>query len=217
MRGSGFLAIWSDVSDARLTDYLHWLTREHTTERMGVQGFVAVRVFRAVIENVNRFLIIYELEGPEALSGQPYLDRLNDPTPWSQRIMPILQNFIRGGGRRKISRGIGRGGYLAALPRQTPLEWPEDVMDGLASQDRIAAVHLLETDRAKTAIQTDEKKLRGEDKSFDSLVLVEGLDQAALRKALTQFQAVLPPGMASADVPLYALMFALDGRRWPQE
>ena len=48
MRGAGFLAIWSDVEGAHLTDYRHWLTREHTTERVTTKGFLASRVFRAV-------------------------------------------------------------------------------------------------------------------------------------------------------------------------
>ena len=33
MRGAGFLAIWSDIEPDTLTDYRHWLTLEHTTER----------------------------------------------------------------------------------------------------------------------------------------------------------------------------------------
>ena len=47
MRGAGFLAIWSDVEQKALTDYRHWLTREHTTERVTTKGFLGVRVFRA--------------------------------------------------------------------------------------------------------------------------------------------------------------------------
>ena len=47
MRGAGFLAIWSDVEPDHLTDYRHWLTREHTTERVTTNGFLGVRVFRA--------------------------------------------------------------------------------------------------------------------------------------------------------------------------
>ena len=210
MQGEGFLAIWSDVEAARETDYLHWLTREHTAERMGVDGFNAVRVFRAMMEGVNRFLIIYELESPNALAGKSYLDRLNAPTPWSQRIMPILQNFVRGGGRRAISKGTGRGGYLAALPYSQILTDKEPLVAGLAGCDRIAAVHLLETDQGKTSIQTNEKTLRRKDQSFESLLLVEGLDQAAIRNALSEARIGLPEGLPTDDVPLYALMFALD-------
>ncbi len=213
MQGEGFLAIWSDVEPARETDYLHWLTREHTAERLGVDGFVAVRVFRAMIENANRFLILYELATPDALAGKSYLDRLNAPTPWSQRIMPILRNFVRGGGRRRLSRGSGRGGYVAALPYSQAPDGAEQLAGDLAGCDRIAAVHLLETDQAKTSIQTSEKTLRSKDQSFQSLLLVEGLDQAAIRDALSRLPVPLPGGAPAADLPLYTLIFALDRDR----
>ncbi len=202
MQGTGFLAIWSDVTAAQETDYLHWLTREHTQERLGVQGFLAVRVFRALLDGVHRFLIVYELESEQALAGQPYLDRLNAPTPWSQRIMPILGNFARGGGRRIASAGSGRGGIVAAL-RLAADAWPgEDVLRALLAHDRIVAAHLLQTDQARTGIKTGEKGLRANDGAFDGLLLVEGLDQAALRAALAA------TGFA-ADMPLYAQIYAL--------
>ena len=98
MRGAGFLAIWSDVERSNLTDYRHWLTREHTTERVTTDGFLANRVFRAIRADIERFFILYELEKPEVLDGPAYLARLNSPSPWSQRIMPQLGNFMRGGG-----------------------------------------------------------------------------------------------------------------------
>ena len=81
MRGAGFLAIWSDVEPVNLTDYRHWLTREHTTERVTTKGFLASRVFRAIRGDIHRFFILYELEAPEVLDGAAYLARLNAPTP----------------------------------------------------------------------------------------------------------------------------------------
>lgn len=202
MQGNGFLAIWSDVSAAQETDYLHWLTREHTAERLGVQGFLAVRVFKALLEDVNRFLIVYELESEAALAGQPYLDRLNAPTPWSQRIMPILGNFARGGGRRIASAGSGRGAIVAALRLSADALPAAAITESLVAQDRIVAAHLLETDQARTGIKTGEKGLRKDDGTFDALLLVEGLDPAALRAALAA------TGLA-ADMPLYAQIYAL--------
>ncbi|MGY2938435.1 hypothetical protein ACVWZ6_008037 [Bradyrhizobium sp. GM6.1] len=109
MRGTGFLAIWSDVEAHDLTDYRHWLTREHTTERVTTKGFLASRVFRAARDDISRFFILYELETPEVLDGEAYLARLNAPTPWSQRIMPKLGNFMRGGGVMIARAGRGRG------------------------------------------------------------------------------------------------------------
>ena len=129
MRGAGFLAIWSDVEPKALTDYRHWLTREHTTERVTTKGFLAVRVFRAERADTDRFFILYELEAPEVLDGPAYLARLNAPTPWSQRIMPQLGNFIRGGGVMTARAGRGEGVHHCraasrATPRSAASGWP---------------------------------------------------------------------------------------------
>src|SRR5205085_12602595 len=96
MRGAGFLAIWSDVEPKHLTDYRHWLTREHTTERVTTKGFLASRVFRAVRADIERFFILSALETPDVLDVPAYLARLNAPTARSRRIMPKLGNFLRG-------------------------------------------------------------------------------------------------------------------------
>ena len=45
MQGSGYLAIWSDLAPEHETDWMHWMTREHSAERVGVTGFLACRIF----------------------------------------------------------------------------------------------------------------------------------------------------------------------------
>lgn len=213
MQGSGFLAIWSDVEASQETDYLHWLTREHTAERVGVKGFLATRVFRALGTDICRFFILYELEAPEVLSGPDYLARLNAPTPWSQRIMPILGNFVRGGGRHVISMGTGQGGFIAAVPLRDMPQDGAQLVAGLAGLDRIAAVRLLETDQAKTSIATREKSMRAQDRSFTGLLLIEGLDQAAVRVAVDRLASAMPAVGPAAGVALYACFFGLDRRQ----
>lgn len=213
MQGSGFLAIWSDVEPSQETDYLHWLTREHTAERVGVKGFLATRVFRALGTDIRRFFILYELETPEVLSGPDYLARLNAPTPWSQRIMPILGNFVRGGGRHAISTGIGQGGVIAAVPLHDVPPDGAGLVAGLAGLDRIAAVRLLETDQAKTSIETREKSMRAQDRSFTGLLLIEGLDHQAVRTAVDRLASEVPVVGPAAGVPLYGCIFGLDRRQ----
>ncbi|WP_247468249.1 hypothetical protein [Bradyrhizobium sp. 137] len=71
MRGAGFLAIWSDIASEDLTDYRHWLTREHTMERVTTRGFLACRVFRALRADMNRFFILYELERLTSWTARP--------------------------------------------------------------------------------------------------------------------------------------------------
>jgi hypothetical protein len=53
MQGAGYLAIWSDLTPQDETDWAHWITREHAAERVGVSGFLACRIFRALGTSVR--------------------------------------------------------------------------------------------------------------------------------------------------------------------
>src|SRR6478609_129718 len=201
MRGAGFLAIWSDVFSGNLTDYRHWLTREHTTERVTTKGFLGVRVFRAARADINRFFILYELESPEVLDGPAYLARLNAPTPWSQRIMPQLGNFIRGGGVMTARAGRGEGSIIAALRIERLPDRPNRLADALAALDGIAAVQIGATDEARTSVPTAEKGMRKDEGFFAGLLLIEALDVAALQAALQQAAEIAPDVLGRASEP----------------
>src|SRR3954469_8298260 len=192
MRGAGFLAIWSDVEPGNLTDYRHWLTREHTTERVTTKGFLGVRVFRAARADINRFFILYELESPEVLDGPAYLARLNAPTPWSQRTMPRLGNFIRGGGVMTARAGRGEGSTIAALRFERLPPKPQAFADALAALDGVAAVQIGTTDLARTSVPTVEKGMRKAEGIFAGLLIIEALDEAALRGALREAVKMTP-------------------------
>jgi hypothetical protein len=214
MRGQGFLAIWSDLAPEDETDWAHWMTREHSSERVGIEGFLGCRIFRAEGTTVNRYLILYDLATPDVVGGAQYLARLNAPTPWSQRIMPRLHNFARGGGQVLARAGIGQGGVLAVVPLQSGPAHPEEIVAVMASIDRIAVVHILVTDAAQTSIATREKGMRSEDASFAALLLVEGLDENAVRTALWRLRSAAP----EIDVevmeaqPIYRMCFSLQRR-----
>jgi hypothetical protein len=215
MQGAGYLAIWSDVTPEDETDWAHWITREHAAERVGINGFLACRIFRALGTAANRYFILYELEDENAVGGADYLARLNAPTPWSQRIMPRLGNFARGGGRIAASAGLGQGGIVAPLRLDTPPPWnAATVTAELARLDRIVAARVLLTDVAKTSIRTSEKGMRGNDGSFAALLLIEGLDEAAVRAALHHARKTLPADDHAAidALPLYRLAFSLPKR-----
>lgn len=213
MRGAGFLAIWSDVKADDLIDYRHWLTREHTTERVTTKGFLASRVFRAAREDINRFFILYELEAPEVLDGEAYLARLNAPTPWSQRIMPKLGNFIRGGGVMVARAGRGEGSTVMALRIETMPSDARKLTEALVACDGIAAVQIGATDAARTSVPTAEKGMRTNDGSFAGLLLIEALDTASLQAALQQARTIASDVLSRASEPeVYQGMFALDAR-----
>ncbi len=212
MSAEGMLAIWSDVAPEAEADYLHWLTREHTAERISTAGFVSVRVFRAMDFDIRRYFIVYDLDSPSALSGDDYVRKLNNPTPWSQRIMPTLKNFVRGGGRVTIASGAGHGGFAAAVAledRQT-IE-AETLVARLVKMDRICSARLLKVDKAKTSIPTREKSLRREDQSFANLLVFDGLDAVAVRSALDSVES--PASDAAMPSFVYKQVYQLDRRQ----
>ena len=202
VKGMGFLAIWSDVRIEQETDYLHWLTREHTSERLSVDGFLRVRVYRSLEANVRRYFIHYELRSPHVVGSAAYLARLNTPTPWSQRIMPILGNFVRGGGRVLARAGIGEGAFWppSSLTTWLPLpalRWSPTRHRGSHRRGGIAR-----TDPEQSSIRTREKSLRERDRSFAGLLLVEGLDEASVAASVARL------GFAAAN-NIYAQVFQL--------
>ena len=217
MQGSGYLAIWSDLAPEHETDWMHWMTREHSAERVGVPGFHACRIFRAFGSSVRRYFILYELEDANVVGGPDYLARLNAPTPWSQRTMPLLKNFVRGGGTVVAAAGIGQGGVLAVLPFEAAQFDATGLVRDLAGSDRIAAARVLQTDAAQTSIQTREKGMRTSDGSFGGLVLIEALDEMAARNAVARLKGAVPAfdTAAAGDLPLYAHFFALHKRLLP--
>ena len=79
------------------------------------------------------------------------------------------------------------------------------------------AARLLLTDAAQTSIKTSEKGMRSKDDSFAALLLIEGLDEAAVRDALHHLRKMLPAEHDAAidSLPLYRLAFSLPKRLLP--
>jgi hypothetical protein len=179
----GFMAIWKSIDDADATDYLHWLTREHVFERVGVPGFRSGRVFRHTDPVPRRFFILYDLDNAGVLTSAPYLERLNNPTPWSQRAMQMMRDFTRGGGQVTADAGGGAGGWVALMRFET--DWPAALQDqqgqslalALADLDGVARVRVLESVQQATALSTREKTFRaGGDQTYQGVLLLEGLE-----------------------------------------
>lgn len=206
--GSGFLAIWSDVEDREETDYVHWLTREHTAERLSVPGFLGVRVFRARLPERCRYFILYRLADPGVIGSEPYLARLNAPSEWSRRIMPLLRNFVRGGGRVIAEAGTGEGAMaVPIICEHSEAAAARAALGRLTALDRVVSARLFEVEQRQTEIATSEKSMRANDQSFPVLLLVEALSDPALDAALDALRGTV---RARAPLVRYDQAFALD-------
>jgi hypothetical protein len=178
----GILVIRSDIPVDIEADYLAWLSREHALERTGIDGFLSARIFRCCRNDVRRYLIVYDLDNPAVLDSNAYLQRLNNPTPWSARMMPHMGAFVRSGGAIVAVAGAGSGTTLLPLMIEaSALEKSKAVVAELAGRPDIVAVRLVLADAKRTSTPTRERNLRGNDGSFEGFLLIESLSiEAAL-------------------------------------
>ena len=123
--------------------------------------------------------------------------------------------------RRRPHRSLGRhrpGRNDRALRLDAAPSWDAAALVAeLARLDRIIGARVLLTDIAQTSIKTREKGMRANDGSFSALLLIEGLDEAAVRDALHHLRKTLPAEDHGAidDLPLYRLAFSLPKRLLP--
>ena len=193
MLGKAAVTIWCDVAPEVREEFDHWHAHEHMPERLAIRGFL--RGSRWVSADGGRYFILYEVESEATLASASYLERLNNPTPWSRKMMPHHRNMVRG-----LCRVEASSGSALAQALLTVRSWSATTLDlaALASRKGIVAAHLLRS-IGEPPPQTTEQKLRGGDASPDVVALVTGYNEAAVAAA----------AVAGATVGLYRLAYVL--------
>ena len=79
------LALWNDVEPSFEAEYNDWQAREHLPERCSVPGILWGL----------RYLTLYGLRDEGVLESLAYRRLLNEPTPMSRRMRPVLSNLTR--------------------------------------------------------------------------------------------------------------------------
>jgi hypothetical protein len=197
----GLLIVWMNIEPGHEADFDGWYTREHVPERVGVPGFRIGARYEA-ISGEPRFLGVYDTDSAQVLSGAAYLERLNHPTPWTQRVMPAFQDTVRAIGSLIGEQGRGLGGMLRTV-RIEPAAGRRDalrealggstgaaLLRELYGQPGIARVRAMEAVERPSSADTAETAMRGRDRSATFVLLVDGNDAAAIQQACDR---VLPP------------------------
>lgn len=218
--GKGALAIWHDITADGETDYNEWHSKEHLLERVGVPGFLRGHRLQAV-SGSPRYLNLYEVEDLATLTSQPYLDRLNHPTPWTQRALGHVRDNNRTLCRVVASIGNGVCGNLLTMQlsvapgRGDELRiWlTEEILPALVREPGVVGAHYLEGDLAASRTETEEKRLRkGADAIADRVVLVGGYDADALatigRTTLSP-EALEARGATRSQAAVYRLLHCI--------
>ena len=103
--------MWWDIPPEVRAEWEHWHTTEHMPERLGIPGFL--RGSRWVAG--SSYFVLYEAQQLAALTAGPYVERLNDPTPWSRKMMPHHRNMVRSVCLVRARVGAGLGQCMATV------------------------------------------------------------------------------------------------------
>ena len=202
--GSGILAVWTDCAADGEADFNEWYNREHLPERVGVPGFLKGVRYRAAAGDRGYFTW-YRTEDVEVLASKPYRDRLNDPTAWTQRAMPVFRNTIRSAMTVEGEAGGAAIGAWAAVLRAGEELGAVD-LEGLSAAEGALGAMRWHLDMAATGSPTAEASIRGPDTQAARGVLVQTATEGAARRAAAALAG-------HGEVGVYALMAMLAGER----
>jgi len=222
MIGSGCFVAWYDVQLGHETEHDHWHTHEHMIERVAIPGFRRGFRYRSLIGS-PRLCILYQADSLQTFASPAYLERLNNPTPWTAESMPLAIGVNRTMCNVVSTDGHGTGGYLVTVqiaPKPDSAEhlkhWLSgEIMPAFAARPGLCGAHLLIGDLEISRIKTREKEIRGDpDAIADWVILVEGYDRVASEQGLAELRGgdglVAHGALESLRGSLYSLDYMID-------
>jgi hypothetical protein len=195
--GPGVLAVWTDAKKENDSNFNDWYNRDHLPERTGHPGFLNGRRYKA-ISGSPRYLALYDTTTPDALTHPDYRHALENPSAWTQRIMPSFQNFTRSVFRVDCRYGTGQGGVVTTIRPQKDQQaaagfgqWLHDVaLPGLMKCDGVVSAEYLSVApgfAVTDAKGTTEGALRtAPDSIAPWAIIVAATEPDLLRKAFAQ-------------------------------
>ena len=184
--GKGALLNWGGVLPKHDLDYNLWHSLEHMPERMSVKGFL--RGFRCVgLKGTNdndKFFMMYDVKSKDILSSKIYLNRLNNPTDWTSKILSKYVHPSRAICKVIKTKSLTNGlsGFFVTiryLSQNNDIKNFYNISDETMSQNGIFSIHCFQSDKDISLLKTKEKVIRSsqgnEDEIIDYAVVIECL------------------------------------------
>jgi hypothetical protein len=207
MAQQGILAIFNDCRPGREAEFEEWFQGEHLLERLAVPGFLFGRRHQAISGSAGYFNF-YLVESPAVLTSKSYLERLDNPTPMTKKIMSeVFINMNRTVCHRTLRRGGFRGAYAVTVRfNDTPdIGGLTRLADELIKDTAIAACEVWSAvDPAGQPVSMEEK-LRGGDKKIKACLMVDTLRQTEAEK----LGARMVKQFASAEAGIFRVLCQL--------
>ncbi len=222
MTDNGILIVWTGITEDRDALFNGWYNRQHLSERTNVPGFRNGRRYKAV-EGSPAYLAWYELDSPAVFTSAAYAKRQNNPTGWTQAVMPGFRDVTRVAGRIQARLGQGLGGACASW-RLTPAAGSETSLTDWLTQealpqlladntDVLGAVLAAPLDAAEDAGATsNETKMRAQPDNpscWGLLIECADVETAQTVQAKLNPTTLAQHGVERSEPGLYALVTAL--------
>jgi hypothetical protein len=200
----GVLAIFNDCRAGREAEFEAWFQGEHLLERLAVPGFLFGRRHKK-ISGASGYFNFYLVETPEVLTSKPYLERLDNPTPMTRKIMSeVFVNMNRTVCRRIARRGSFRGAFAVTarfnrIPDEAALS---GTLEKLNVDAAVAGCEIwVALDSAGMPVSMEEK-LRGGDNKIAGALMIDTLYEADAEAVGAQLATQFP----SADIGVFRVL-----------
>ncbi len=215
MTHSGIIVIWNDILPQSREDFLEWHSREHIPERVAIPGFQrGQRWFGET--SAPQYLTIYSTTDPAVLTSAAYLERLNNPTPWTRQSVAAFRNTSRAAGMLAWQSSALTGGTILTARIDMDLgdsalrvqRWSTGALAVAARAGGVARIRVAVSSAGASRVATAERAVRvGDQVEPQAAILMEGFGSAQQLRAAFAAAALGDPILASARVDLYSLQF----------
>jgi hypothetical protein len=214
---AGILAIWNDCAPEGLEHFERWYNGEHLLERVGVPGFRFGRRYERTAMGDRQFFAFYEVDSPAVLTSPAYIERLENPTPWTSESMKSFRGMVRTVCDLKAIAGNLIGSHVVVVradKTMTPTPAAGTLLAKLAAEDGIARVQLWTAAAQQTKADTAEMKSRGRDQLIAGALIVECVRRNDADRVAGRLAADGPPPELGISGPsvlgVYALLCIYD-------
>lgn len=172
----GILALWNDCLPEYRDEYEVWYTTEHFPERLALPGWVRGRRYAAASEGPG-FFTYYEVGTPQDLVNPVYEERVNNPTPWTRKIMThAFRNLSRTICEVEARSGRLRGAW--AVTRQLGAGDTAPDPEALVAEPGVVRAEVWRAADLDAPAENAESRLRGGDTRIEGCVFVETLRES---------------------------------------
>ncbi|MEC7762113.1 MAG: hypothetical protein VX874_09430 [Pseudomonadota bacterium] len=187
------LANWFDLAPEDEAAFDEWHNFEHVPERLGVPGFTLARRYTAWpgpgAEGHGK-LMLYDATELSVFASPAYGARLDNPTPWTARVVPLIRNMTRTAYTLTEVARLGHGSFIQTIRLARDPDSAEalgPLVDTLMRHPMISGVAVGRPDTAVTHYKdatTEGKSTDGRAESvYPWCVFVEATDDVAFKDA----------------------------------